>query len=235
VSAALLGALRGDARLLLRYGLAQAGIVVALLWVLLLRLLPAGGREVAAPLVVFGDLAVVGYFFVGALVLFERAEGTLAALGVSPLRAGEFVLARAASLTGLAVVLTAIVVTAGYGSGVGAGWLVLGVVLCSVTCVLVGVVVVAPFASVSRYLLPAVPPLVVLGLPLVAATPWLPRAAAVLLPTGGGWLAIEAAFGGGADAWLVAGVANNLAWLAGAATLATRAGRRLLATTPGAG
>jgi fluoroquinolone transport system permease protein len=68
--------------------------VVAALWVVLLRLLPPTPRAVAAPLVVFGDLAVVGYFFVGGMVLFEKAEGTLSALSVSPLRPGHYLAGR---------------------------------------------------------------------------------------------------------------------------------------------
>lgn len=224
-----LGALRLDLRLQRRYGLAQAGLVVALLWVLLLRLLPAEARGVAAPLVAFGDLAVVGYFFVGAQVLFEKAEATLTALAVSPLRAGEFLLARTASLTLLALGLTAIVVGAGYGLPARPRWLLLGVVLCSAVGVLAGVAVVAPFASISRYLLPGVLPLAVLGLPLLDAAGWLPAWLVALLPSGGAWLAVEAAFGGAVDGRLAAAVAANAAWVAAAAFVAARAYRRWLA------
>lgn len=231
----LLDVVRGDLRLQRRYGIAQAGLVVAGLWVLLLRVLPPEGREIAAPLVVFGDLAIIGYFFVGALVLFEKAEGTLAALAVSPLRAPGFVAARAVSFTLLALALTLVLVGFGVGPGAGVrlGWLLVGVVLCSVTGVCVGVAVVAPFTSVSRYLLPAVLPLIVLGLPLLAAAGLLPPPAVALLPTGGAWLAIDAAFGGPRGGLLVAAVAMNVAWLAGAWTAAVRAHSRWLAVPQG--
>lgn len=229
-----LGALGLDLRLQRRYGVAQAGLVVAVLWVLLLRLLPPEARGVAAPLVTFGDLAVVGYFFVGALVLFEKAEATLVALAVSPLRAGEFLLARTASLTLLALLLTAIVVGAGYGVPPRPHWLVLGVVLGSAVGVLAGLAVVAPFSSVSRYLLPAVPPLVVLGLPLLDAAGWLPARVVALLPSGGAWLAVDAAFGGAVDGRLAVAVAASTGWVALAAWLAARAYRRWLAVPAGA-
>jgi fluoroquinolone transport system permease protein len=222
-----------DLRLQRRYGLVQAGLIVAALWIVLLRLLPAEARSVAAPLVVFGDLAVVGYFFVGALVLFEKAEGTLAGVAVSPVRPWQVVAGRATSLTLLAALLTVAVVGLGHDGRAHVGLLAAGVVLCSVTAVLVGMAVVAPFASVSRYLMPAVVPLIVLGLPLLDALDCLPAAAVAALPTGGSWLAVEAAFSGERGGWLVIGLVANTAWIGVAGRLAVHQYRRYLAVPPG--
>src|SRR5262245_3836340 len=48
------------------------------------------------------DPAPIGLSFVGAIVLKEKAQGTLAALGVTPLRPWLYVLTKTVSLTWLA-------------------------------------------------------------------------------------------------------------------------------------
>src|SRR5262245_18991379 len=51
---------------------------------------------------VFMDPATIGLSFVGAIVLKEKAQGTLAALGVTPLRPWLYVRTKTVSLTWLA-------------------------------------------------------------------------------------------------------------------------------------
>ncbi|MGB3635622.1 MAG: hypothetical protein WA982_16385, partial [Rubrobacteraceae bacterium] len=71
---------RLDLLLQKRYGFFYAGAFVTVVWVALLLPLPDSLLDLAVPLIVFTDLAVVGFFFIAGMVLFEKGEETLFAL-----------------------------------------------------------------------------------------------------------------------------------------------------------
>jgi fluoroquinolone transport system permease protein len=110
----VLRALQWDVRLQYRHGFHAAyGFVVAT-YVVLLRLIPEPARGVALPPVLLSEAAIVGFFFAGTMLHMDRAAGTLDALGMTPLRAGEYVLVRALSLSVLNVA-AAVAIAAGAG------------------------------------------------------------------------------------------------------------------------
>lgn len=155
-----------ELRLLRRQGVVAATAVTAAAWAVVLRLLPPDARPVGLELVTFAQLAVVGYSFAGAAVLLGKAEGTLLALAASPLRLAEQLTARVLSLSCLAAAATLVVVLA---AGVPVDWTFpAGALAAAVVALVLSLVVVAPHRSVSRWLLPSVPPLLLLALPAVA-------------------------------------------------------------------
>ncbi len=92
-----------DVRMQVRHGFYAAYAVVSLAYVLMLRALPAELREETARLLIATDPSVLGFFFLGALMLLERVDGARAALAATPTRAAEYLLAKIASLTLLAL------------------------------------------------------------------------------------------------------------------------------------
>ncbi len=95
----LLVILAHDARLQYRYGIYAAyGFVVALYAAILHMggpLLPAW----AVAVLVFTDPAALGFFFLGALMLLEKAENVRTALAATPLAARDYFVSKAATLT----------------------------------------------------------------------------------------------------------------------------------------
>lgn len=87
-----------------RYRVPAVALVVTAVWTAVLLALPASVARGAGPVVLTIDTATFGSFFIAALVLFERDEGALAALTVSPVRFGEYLGAKVGGLTGLSVV-----------------------------------------------------------------------------------------------------------------------------------
>ena len=67
-------------------------------------------RPVAEPYILLGDLAIIGFFFVGGIVFFEKLERTLGAVISTPLRFWEYL---AAKLTVLLGIIGAQVATSG--------------------------------------------------------------------------------------------------------------------------
>ncbi len=215
-------AVRLDLLLQLRYGFYHAAAFVTLVWIALLHPLPDSLLDLAVPFVIFTDLAVTGYYFIAGMVLFERGEGTLFALLSTPLRFREYLASKLATLTALAAVMSLVVVVAAYGLRFDAALFVLGVVFTSLISLLIGFIVVAPFDSISRYLIPSQVPMVVLGLPLLHLFGVWESPLFYLLPTQGSVLLLGGAFGTvSLSVWQVAyAVIYQLVWVYGFAVLA---------------
>lgn len=207
-----------------RYGFYYAAGVVTLLWIVLLRSLPDGVKEVAVTFVVFTDLAAVGYVFIAGTVLFEKGEKTLFALLSTPLRFREYLASKLATLTALAIVMSLVVIAAGYGFGFNAGLLILGVCFTSLISLLVGFIFVAPFDSISEYLIPGQLPALVLVAPLAHFFGILQSPIFYMIPTQGSLLLLGDTFGiTQPSAWQMAyAVLYQLLWVAGLALLARR-------------
>lgn len=217
-------ALRRDLRLAWRQGFWLAYALVCLSYVLVLQLFDSGPagfglRELLVELVVFSDPSVLGFFFVGGLMLLERSEGTLHGGFASPLRVEEWMLAKLGSLTLLAVVASFAVALPLCSSGVRPLWLLAAIVPTSTCFVLVGIVAGTRFSTVNRYLLGGGMLSMPLLLPMLAPlgiwdTPWfelLPSGAALtLLEVGLGYARPQA--GPIVLALVVLGLWNLLLW-----------------------
>jgi fluoroquinolone transport system permease protein len=190
----LLPTLQMDLRLQQRYGFYYAGAFVALVWIVILRQLPAWTLPLAVPFLIFVDLGVVGFYFIAGTVLFEKAEATLFALVITPLCFWEYLAAKLATLTLLALVLTVVVVVPTYGVALNWFFLLLGVTLTSLLVLLVGFISVAPYTSISEYLLPSQLYFLVINLPLAFYFDWLTSPVFYLIPTQGSLLLLRAAF-----------------------------------------
>lgn len=190
----LLSSIRQDFRLQKRYGIYYAAAFVTLVWLLLLRQVPNTALDIAVPFIIFTDLGVVGFYFIAGMLLFEKGEGTLSALVVTPLRFWEYLCARLATLTFLALAISFAVVAVSYGAGFNVFMLGLGVVLTSLITLLVGFISVVPYRSISSYLLPSQFYLMALYFPLVDYFGYWQSPVFYLLPTQGSLLLLKSAF-----------------------------------------
>lgn len=190
----LAAALKTDLVLQQRYGLWYAAGVSGLVWIAILRAMPPAVLPVAVPLVIYLDLAVVGFFLLAVLVLYERGEGTLAALVVTPLRFAEYLLSKLVSLTAVAVVLSLVVVLAGFGPRFRLLPALTGIVLLSAMVLLVAFVAVARFPTFSSFLFPSQVFALPFYLPLLDHLGVIPGAVFYALPSYGPLLLIRGAF-----------------------------------------
>ena len=154
----LLTALRWEAVLQARSQFYTITALVAVIWIVLIRLLPAGLRtnpEAIAPVFTAINLQVTAFYFVTALVLLEKSQGALRALVVSPLRPSEYLAAKVLSLAALGTAENAVVVAAVFGLNAQWGWLLLGMVLLGAIYALLGLVVIARYDSINTFLMPS--------------------------------------------------------------------------------
>ncbi len=228
-----MNALRMELRVQRRYGFVYAAAFSVLVWLALLRAVPATSLPALVPAIVFLDLALVGFYFIAGLVLFEKGEATLYALVVSPLRFWEYLSAKLASLTALALALSVALVAFSYGLHVNLGLVLLGTALMALIALLVGFIAVAPFSSFSSYLIPSQIYALVLYLPLIEYIGWWHSPLFYLLPTHGAMLLLHGAFVGVA-AWQVAyALGYGALWIAGLSWLAQRMFNRSIVARQG--
>jgi fluoroquinolone transport system permease protein len=158
-------ALALELRVQWRYRIPAVALIVTLVWTVALLAMPAPLAGGVGPVILTIDTATFGSFFIAALVLFERGEGALAALSVSPLRFGEYLTAKVATLTGLSLG-SAIPITLVAGRGqANLGLALLAVALLSVLFLVVSFALVVRHRTITGFLTVAPLPLA----PLIAA------------------------------------------------------------------
>jgi fluoroquinolone transport system permease protein len=173
----LVSAARWDVALQIRNGFYVATVVVTLFWALLLVQAPQLDWRWLLPPMLIGNLLLGTFYFIGGLLLLERAEGTLYALAVTPLPVASYLAAKVLTLAALAVGETLILAAILVGREALSAVLVTGVLLASAIYCLAGVVAVARYESISAYLLPSTVVVTLLWIPLLAYLagwrPWL--------------------------------------------------------------
>ncbi|MCZ6656442.1 MAG: hypothetical protein O7C67_04040 [Gammaproteobacteria bacterium] len=164
----LVATLRLDAKLQARNKVYMIIIVFAILVAFAMRsVFTPEQLRFFMPLVTLMGVNLTTVFLVGVLLMLERGEGTLDVVLVSPLRPAEYLASKLITLTGLALVESAIIVGIGYGADFASAWLLLAVFLRAGLGVALGVIVGVRYRSFTRFLIPAIATSLVLDLPIV--------------------------------------------------------------------
>lgn len=133
-----------DLYLQVKYQILTVAAVVTILYVLIFKGVVRTEFDEILILLVFTDPAMIGFIFIGALVLFERGSNTLDALVVTPLRIPEYLLSKVISLGLIACICALVIMVAGTGFGLNFGLFLYSVFLTS------GIVTLLGFAGASR-------------------------------------------------------------------------------------
>lgn len=188
-------ALRLELTLQVRQKFLHAGIFSGLIWLAVLLPMPHSLRSVAEPYVLIGDIAVIGFFFIGGSVFFEKQERTIGAILSTPLRFREYLVAKLTVLLAISLSVAVVVVTVAHGFDYHLIPLVIGVVLGTLLMLLVGFITSLPFSSVTDWFISAVFPLaVMLTPPIVYYSGLWPHPVLYLFPMQGPMLLLGTAF-----------------------------------------
>jgi fluoroquinolone transport system permease protein len=190
----LMSAVRLELILQVRQKFLHAGVFSGLIWLTVLLPMPVRLRSVAAPYVLLGDISIIGFFFIGGAVFFERQERTIAAIVSTPLRFWEYLVAKLSVLLMISLAVAVIVATIAHGSDYRLVPLVVGVVLGTLVMLVTGFISSLPFASVTDWFLAATVPLAVLSLPILFYSGVWPNPVLYLIPSQGPLLLLGAAF-----------------------------------------
>lgn len=192
--ASLSRTMQWDLRLQLRSFVYPATVVSTALICGFILVLPVQALAIDwATFFVFMDPALIGLSFVGAIVLMEKAEGTIYALGVTPMQPATYVAAKTITLTLLAFA-SGLVVAYVAADEIDLLRLLIALTLSSTFAVLVGLACVARVPSMNKLMITLLWVEVIFLLPLLAYFAVVPDALTplfALIPTYAILLAIE--------------------------------------------
>ncbi len=140
----LIGTVFWDLRLQVKYQILTVAAVVTILYTMIFKLLVRDEFDEILVLLIFTDPVMLGFIFIGALVLFEKGSHTLDALVVTPLRISEYLFSKVISLGLIATVCALVIAIAGHGLRFNYFLFIYGVFITSAIVTLLG------FAGVSR-------------------------------------------------------------------------------------
>jgi len=161
--------LKWDIIFQIKYGLYLAGFVLSLVWIGVLSLFSGEALMIAIPIVLLSDVSTMGLLFIGAILFFERGQGSIHAVITSPLKTSVYILSKLISLTIFITIFTCFVVFAIAlikGMSVNVVFLLLSVVLISMEYVLLGFWLSTFFKNFTDFILPMGLVFAVFNLPL---------------------------------------------------------------------
>jgi fluoroquinolone transport system permease protein len=218
-------AIRNDARLQRRHGIWAVAALMVVAYVVPMVFLPSGVQRWILPVVIFSDPAIGVFFFAAALLLFERQDGVLEALAVTPMPERDYLVSKAVSLAVVALATSAAVAVGVRRAEFDFLWLAAGVVPTASLFVWLGIVAATRLETVNRVIVGGGIGVTVLSAPAVAFLAGLNSWWLGILPTYGSVRLIARAFaqplGTGAATFAVF-------WLLAANALAYEAAKRSL-------
>ncbi len=158
---------RLDLRLQARHGFYYASILTSIIAIALLLQIPVKELGWFMPVFLINSMLLNTFYFVAGMVLFERSEGTLRALSVTPLSVLEYLGSKVVTLTLLVIVENFAIILLTYGPGFNILPVLIGPVFMAAIYILAGFIAVAKYDSISEFIMPSVIYILILQLPLV--------------------------------------------------------------------
>jgi len=125
--------------------------LAAMFYGLILRAIPGGYRVSGVPLLLFMEPALLGFTFVGSIILFEKKDGVLGALAVTPVEFRNYYWAKALTMAGLSLVAALVILGIGMGFELEYLYALWGVLLTSLVYTFLGIGLVATHRSLDDY------------------------------------------------------------------------------------
>ncbi len=209
-----LAALRADVLLQARHGFYAASVFIVVVIGGLLLTIPASARAdhgLWVPALFVVNLPMTTLFFIAGMISLERDEGTLYALGVTPVTAGQYLALRMVTLTLLAVVETLAVASTAFGVG---SWplLIAGAAALGVFYTACGAGLSARYTSINELILPGSVVVTVLLLPLLAHFGLAARGIFLIHPIEPPLTLVRASYSGASAGELAFGAVGSLVW-----------------------
>lgn len=221
----LLATMRLDLMVQWRNKLYVIGIAVALLiGIGLSQAFQHAWLATALPAFLMISVSGTVLIYVISLLIFEKDEGTLNAQLVAPLRLGEYMSSKLATLALLALVETFVTVLIASGpGGFNIGLLVPGVLLLSIMFTLAGLVLVVRYRSITDTLMPLLVLALAAELPLLHFVGWVEHPLWLLLPSSAPTMLLWGAWNPITSWELAYGIGYSLLWIGGLILWARRA------------
>lgn len=154
-----------DIRFQFKYGFYLVYAIITMVYIGVIFALPASWRGTASAVIVFSDPAALGFFFMGAIVLFEKSERVLNSIFISPLKIDEYIFSKVVSLGLISTLVGVTIAVLSTSANVNIVYLTLGLMLGSILFSLAGLIVATKVNSLNGFMLGVIPIGTVLSLP----------------------------------------------------------------------
>jgi len=216
-----------DFRMQQSYGIMAAYSFVIFAYALLLYLGRSSIPEWLVAVIIYTDPSVLGFFFLGGLMMLEKSENVRVALAMTPVSAAEYLLSKYITLTVLSVIAVVILALLTHADA-NIPLLLATVIPTSLFFVSVGALIAMRAKTVTAYLIGSLPILLPVVMPmfLVVIAPY-PIWINIIPTTAQFWLVLVA-MGTFSASWLE--IAATLIWVTISAILTFRLAQRKLQT-----
>lgn len=210
----ILQAIKYDIKFQFRHGFYYAYLLLSIIYIIAFRLMPLAAGKYAATVIIFSDPAVMGFFFIGGIVLLEKGQNIYQSLFVTPLRVHEYLIAKIVSLTLLATVTSVAIILLSFGEIHNPLVFLIGVMLTSMFFTLIGFTLAVRCKNINQYIIIAPIYTIIFVLPMLEyfglAKSWLFN----LLPAKPSLLLIQTVFYEVPPLDIAFGIAALLVWCA---------------------
>ena len=156
-----------DVKVQFRSGFYYAYLIVCLIYIAALRQISGNLKTTVTTIIIFLDPSILGFYFIGGLILLEKKQKILHGLFVTPLTLAEYIFSKALSLTVLALLSSIAIVFFIIGFHINILLFCTTVILTSILFVFIGLAVVSRVNRVNEYLILSPLPLIFFVLPLL--------------------------------------------------------------------
>lgn len=154
-----------DALFQFRSGFYAIYLILSLIYIIIVNTLPTKWGAIAVPFMIFSDPSVLGFFFIGGLVMLEKGQGILDLVSVTPLSEVEYLLSKIISLNVIALLASLAIVTFTHQS-FNLILLILSVLLSSSFFTMFGFLVALSSHSINQYFGKVIPLMLLIIIPV---------------------------------------------------------------------
>ena len=144
--------IKWDLTIFARYNIVTVSLFIAIFYIAIMKVTGVGRFEDILIFLIFSDPTVLGFIFIGAIVLFEQDQMILQALVVTPQTKGSYLWSKTIALTLLALPTSLAIAIAGESSELNYLFLITGLVLTSVLFSMIGFIAVVRVKSFNQYI-----------------------------------------------------------------------------------
>jgi fluoroquinolone transport system permease protein len=187
-------ALLYDVKLQMRHGFYIAYFLITIVYIVILRLLPLELRETVNIILTFSDPSVLGFFFIGGLILLEKGQNIHDNLFVTPYKPEEYIWSKTLSLACLSVITSVVIHISAFGAISNGFFFISGVLITSIFFTLLGLGVAVRCKTINSFFLLSSVYSFVFIVPLVETVGLWESPLLNVLPSKGSLILISSAF-----------------------------------------
>jgi len=143
--------LRWDLTMQFRYGFWIAGIFATLPWAVILYYVPQSTAQKFLPACIFLDISVMGILFMAAIYFFEKREGSLLAVAITPIKTWQWLTSKLLTLGILGSTFCILLVAMRMGTKAAWGYILISAVCMNVLFILIGFLLASPFDKFNTF------------------------------------------------------------------------------------